>query len=117
MTDVSADDLFKDLIWQPIVKLILAELFKLLPFLAWGPLGPIVTLIVTYLAEKIFTAVKLFVDLQVISLKNKEHQAAYDRASVSLKIIAKDKGIDSPEFRKARDENKAALSDFVKFAT
>ena len=112
---VSQAGLFNDFLWTPIVKLILAQIFKLLPFLAWGPLGPIVTWMVTWLAGKLFDAFKEFIDVTIIPFKNAEHQKAYDLASVTLKIIAHDHGVDSEEFRKARDENKQKLSDFVRF--
>lgn len=58
---------------------------------------------------------KLAVDLEAITLVNAEHKRDYDKASVVLKIIAIDKGIDSDEFKKARDNAKIALSKYVRF--
>lgn len=109
-------DLFKDLVWDLLVKAALSKLFAAIPWLGWGPVGILVGWIVGMLADYLYDAVKMTIDLQVIAFKNEQHRREYDKAGVTLKLIARDKGIDSPEFKAARDENKKSLSRFVTFA-
>lgn len=108
-------DIFKDLVWGALVRAALGALFKAAPFLGWGPIGIIVTFLVTQFAEKLYEVVREYVQIEVIILRNEAHRKEYDAASTRLKIIAHSSGIDSPEFQKARDENKKALSKFVQF--
>jgi hypothetical protein len=110
-------DIFKELVWDVLVKAAIGQLFAALPFLAWGPIGIVVSWALTLFANKLYEGVKEFVNLQAIVLRNEAHQRAYDRASVSLKIIAQQKGIESPEFKNAREDHKKKLSEFVRFAT
>lgn len=109
-------DIFKDLVWDALVKAALGMLFRAVPWLAWGPLGVFVGWVVGLAAGYLYDAVKMAIDLQVIAFKNEAHRKAFDDAGVKLKIIAKDKGIDSPEFKEARELHKKRLAEFVHFA-
>lgn len=110
------DDVFKELIWSAIKKAALAALFKAVPWLAWGPLGVAVGFVVGLAADYLYDAIKMTIDLKMIVFKNDQLRRAYDDASAKLAIIAHGKGIDSPEFKSAREEHKKKLSEFVKFA-
>ena len=66
-------------------------------------------------ADKLFETMRLVLDLQAIAFVNEAHKKDFDRAAVTLKIIANSKGIDSPEFQTAREHAKAALSDFARY--
>jgi len=110
-------DTFKDLVWDAMVRVALQALFSAVPWLGWGPIGVVVGWIVGMVANYLYSSVKMAIDLNAIALKNEEHRRAYDDAGVKLKLIAKDKGIDSPEFRAARDDHKKRLAAFVKFAS
>lgn len=109
-------DIFKEFVWDAVVALAVKQLFTLVPFLAWGPIGVVVGWIAGLLADQLYKALKLFVDMNLIPLKNEKHRKAFDDAGVKLKIIAKGSGIDSAEFKGARDAHKKALAEFVKFA-
>ena len=113
---VDIGDIVHDLVWTAIIKLVTERLFSMIPFLAWGPLGILTSFVVGKLMEWAYEAMKLAVDLQVIRFNNEAHQRAFDTASVTLKIIARDKGINSLEFKEARDAHKKALAIFVKFS-
>lgn len=77
----------------------------------------VVSWVVMHFAEKLFEATNLVIQLETIVLRNESHRKAFDNAAVKLKILARDKGVDSEEFRKARDEHKRALSELVQFAS
>ncbi len=107
---------FQELLWSTLINAALKGLFALLPALGWGPVGYIVTWVVGYFSDILFKGLSEVLDLEKIAIKNNELRQAYDRASVTLAILARDKGIDSPEYREARNENKDALSKLVRWA-
>ena len=109
-------DIFKDLVWNALVKLAISKLFAAVPWLGWGPIGVIVGWIAGMLAEQLYDAMRMAVDLQLIAFKNDKLRKAFDGASVTLKIIAKDKGITSPEFQEARKAHREVLATFVRLA-
>jgi hypothetical protein len=111
-----AEKLFKELVWDNLIKIGLLALFADAPVFAIWPLRQIVTTLVSVLSEKLFSALKTVTDVTAIPLINSQHQRAFDAASVKLKIIAHDKGIDSDEFKKAREDAKVALAQFVRFS-
>jgi uncharacterized protein (DUF2342 family) len=108
-------DIFKDLVWTAMITAAKQALFAAVPWLGWGPIGVFVGFVIGLLAEHLYDAMKLAIDMRLIVFKNEQHRKAFDDASVKLKIIASGKGIDSPEYREAREEHKKRLSDFVKF--
>ena len=55
------------------------------------------------------------INLEVILLKNSAYHAAYIEAHFRLQKVAKEKGIESPEFKTEREKHKAALSRFVRY--
>lgn len=48
---------------------------------------------------------------------NVAHQFEYNEQSIRLKVAAHDYGVDSPQFREARDAAKLALSHFTRFGS
>lgn len=108
-------DTFKTLLWDVLVKELLQKLFVALPFLSYGPLGALITKVLTYATNGLYDSVKLTVDIEQIVLKNAAHQKEFDRASVELKLIAQQKGSDSEDFKKARLAHQAILAQFVRF--
>lgn len=110
-------DIFKKLVWDSLIKFALQQLFLAVPLLGWGPIGYVVTWIATYFTDKLFVALKLAVDLEMIVLRNEEHKREYTLAALDLKHIIKEKGLNSPEFKKAREKHQEALARFVRFDT
>ncbi len=115
----TAADLFKRLVWDRLVDLavkkIATKVLVRLPAWLAGPLGWIIGEVVTWIASEIFSVVKEFIAFEAIAFINKEHQVAFDRASVELKILAMQKGIDSIEYKEAREHAKKSLSTFVRY--
>lgn len=64
-------------------------------------------------ADWIFSQVVLLIDIAAIRLVSAAHQSAYEHASIQLAVVAQEKGIDSAEFKQARDKARAALSSFT----
>lgn len=108
-------DVFKDLVWGALVKLALQRLFVALPFLGWGPIGWIVGIVAGMVAEALYEVMREAVDLQVIAFRNSAARKEFDSAGVKLKIIARDHGIESPEFQEARDTYRDTLRKLVVF--
>lgn len=106
-------DLFKDLVYDNLVKAAIERLFLAAPFLAWGPFGVIVTHYLTKFANLLYEVTKTFVIVESIPIKNEALRKEYDRASVKLKIIAGEKGINSTEFKEARNADKENLLKLV----
>ncbi len=111
------EGLFKSLIWDTLVKVGTVELFVAVPFLAIWPLNMIVSSFINMLGNAFFKQFKMVIDLQAIAFVNEQHRKEFDKATVVLKVIAHDKGADSDEFRKAKDEAAQSLSKFVHFGS
>lgn len=108
-------DVFKELVWDGFVRASIASLFAAVPFLTWGPLGFLITTVVMLFTDRLYAAVKMTVDLEVIVFKNKQFESAFDNAAIKLKVVAVDYGGDSSQYKAARIEHQKALSQFVRF--
>lgn len=107
-------DAFKELAWDLVVRKALAKVLSL-PFLGWWPINEAVTWIVLRYSEELYALVKTFINTSLIIFRNRQFQESYAQASLHLKKTAMVYGIDSVEFRKARDDDKEALSRLVMF--
>ena len=114
---MDTEQLFRSLVWDNLIKAAIKRVFMAVPFLAMGPLGKITVYILTKFADKLYVVLKEEVDVQRIIFRNRKLGREFGRASVKLKIIAKSKGIDSNEFKNAREIHKKRLSDFVRFVS
>lgn len=108
-------DIFKELLWDSIIRKGLAALFAKIPLLGWGPIGYVLTFFIMKWSDQIYELVVEFIDVSRIVFKNETLQKEYDKASVRLKLVAKGFGWTSPEFEEARDANREHLSNFVRF--
>jgi hypothetical protein len=108
-------DTFKVFVWDALVQIAIQRLFKAIPWLGFGPVGVVVSWVAGMLAEQLYDAAKLVIDLKTVAFVNEVHRKAYENASIKLAVLAHDKGIDSDEFKVARDEHKKALHQFVLF--
>lgn len=108
-----AQQIFKDLVWDVSVKAGEIYLEGVVPALNLPVLKQAEEGVVQVISDALFNQLILFIDITAIKLVNSAHQSAYDRASIELAVIAQDKGIESDEFKKARDVAKAALSQFT----
>lgn len=97
---------FKFLVWDSLVTAAMTQLG-----INFWPIN----VILRYFTDQLFAATKLVVDLQAIAFINDQHKAEFDRAALKLKIFANNYGIESEEFKRARDEAKKSLSKFIRF--
>ena len=74
----------------------------------------LITWAVGEFADEIYAGLKEWFNLQDLAIKKHEVRVAFDRASVECKIVARNYGITSVQFRKVRDEHKVSLSRFVR---
>lgn len=93
----------------------LTALFINAPFLNLPVLRQLITWSLQSFANWLYTHFKLFVDVTALRLENDAHQAAYDSASLRLKIVALDEGLGSPGYAQAVQAAQAALSQFTQF--
>lgn len=106
-------DLFKGLVFDQLVKLAIQRILGMAAWLSWGPIAFIITRVVVFVADKLYEGVKDYVNIEYIMLRNETYHKQFIQAQYVLKGVASEKGVDSEEFRKARDEHKKALSKFV----
>lgn len=107
-------NIFKSLVWDNLIEAGLNLFFIQYPFLKTWPFGPLISYVTKMFGDQLFTALKLAIDIEAILLINAAHREAYERASLELKIIAYDEGIESQKFLEARDGAKKALSHFTR---
>lgn len=114
--DVDYENLFKEIVWDSIVKLAIKKIFLALPkWLGSAFFSPIITYIVVEITDKIYEALKELVNLEVILFKNESAQKAFAKAHLSLKKIALEKGIESEEFKKEKEHAKETFAKLVRF--
>lgn len=114
-TVTKAQDLFKDLVWDVLVDAELTALFVYVPALKIWPIGPIIKMVAHSFSDKIYSGVRLALDMQTVIFLNNKHYKEFSKATVTLKIIARDKGVDSDEYKNAKRNAKDALASFVHF--
>lgn len=110
------EQVFKDLVWNPGVKALEIQLDTAIPILNIPVVHQLEEGLIEMVGNLIFSTLVMVVDVEAIRLVNDEHQAAYTDAALKLRVIGHDKGIDSDEFKKARDDAKADLSRFTEFS-
>ncbi len=114
LPEIDLSSFIKDVVWQAVIKFATQKLLGWLPaWLIGGPVGWIVGAVVAMVGSAVYDAMAEAFNLQMIVFKNEGLQREFDSSSLKLKLIARDKGIDSFEFRKARLENVEKLSRLV----
>lgn len=104
---------FKSVVVDNLVKAELAALYADQPWTAVWPIRPILEAIANFVVARLYKALALVVDIADIKIVDSITEREYKQVSVRLAVIAHNKGVDSDEFRKAREDAKAALSAFL----
>lgn len=110
-----AEQVFKDLVWTPGLLAGELTLEGAVPFFNIPVLKDLERGIIEELSDWLYSQLCLLVDVNAIRLVNAAHQTAYLSASLRLKVLAMDHGLDSKEFKYARDAARLALSEFTRF--
>ena len=107
--------IFRKIVWDVLSKKAIAKVMALLVINPSGVLGTIVLNILDKISEKAFEWVALEIKLESIKVVNEVHQSQFERAQLKLKLIARNSGIESDEFKKARVEEHEKLVKVVVF--
>jgi hypothetical protein len=110
-----AEQLFYNLIWEPALLAGETALFAAVPILGAPVLGTIDREVISLLSGWLWNQFRLTVDVTAIKLLNSEHQAAYDKASINLKVISIDSGENSSEYKQALVLAQLSLAKFTRF--
>lgn len=114
MIDLGA--LFKTIVWDSMVRSAVTKLLAALILTPTGIVGEFVTWVALKATDWVFNNLVIpFVKVETIKLKNEIHQKQFDDASASLAIVAKDKGINSPEFAAQHSKEQNAFYNLVHF--
>ncbi len=113
----TAEQIFKDLVWDPGIAAGELALETAVPLLDVPILKQLDEEAIKLLTDWLFNRWVLVVDIASIHLVDAVKQSAYDSASLNLKVIAHDKGISSDEYSKARDAVLADQSRFTRFGS
>lgn len=107
--------MFKDLVWDNAVEALRVIIFTRAPYLNFWPVKQIISAILTSFSDKLYSSIVLVADISLIKFKNEQHKRQFEAESIRLAVIAQNKGIDSQEFKDARQAAKIALSRFTRF--
>lgn len=113
---MNLDELFKQLVWDTMIRAALSQVFAAVPLLAWGPIGPVVTWVAVHFTDKLYVLLSEVIEMEYVAFKNTQHRKAFDVAAFNLQLVADIHGPESEEFKHEREEAKSRLSQFVRFA-
>lgn len=110
----AAEQIFKSLIWDPMIQAGEVWIEGAVPFLALPLIKQIDEATIQAITDAIFSQVVMTVDVTAIKLVNNAHQAAYDSFSEDLALVADEQGVDSDAFKQAQTKALAGLSQFTR---
>lgn len=102
----TAEQVTKSLAWDLGVNAMLTAL---------GLNVPVIRNIIVFFTDRLWIQMRLGIDLAAISFVNAEHEKAFNGAYAALYVIAKNYGIQSPQFIEARKNAQKSLSAFSKY--
>lgn len=109
-----AEELFKGSVWDTLVDFGLSALFAEIPFLGLPVIRDLIKWVIHKFTNTLYTALTEILDLKYVVLKNLGLQKKFTEIALRLKGIAIEHGIDSEEFKNAREEHKKALAAKVR---
>lgn len=107
-------DTFKTLVFDPLVNVAIGKVIGLAGWLSWGPISFVVTKAITFIANKLYDELGEVINFQYVMLLNEKHHKAFVEANTELRGLAKTRGINSKEFKEAREKRKVALAKFAR---
>lgn len=111
----SAELAFRDLIWKPAIKAGEKYLETQVPFFQLPIIEQLEEAAVEEILDWAFDQIRMVIDVGAIRIVNAAHEAAFQHESVALKIIAQEKGPNSPEYQEERKRAEAALDKFLSY--
>jgi hypothetical protein len=108
-----AEQVFKDLVWDPMLKVGETWIEGMVPVLAWPVFKQIDEEAIQLITDYLFSQIVLVIDVETITLINDLHQSAFDKSSLKLKVVLHEKGVESDAYKQALAEELAAMSNFT----
>ena len=109
------ENIFQSVAWETIMKAGLTSFFASNPGFAIWPLGPMISYVAGLVSFECFSKFKLVVDIGALKYLGASAQTAFNDTMVKLKIIADEKGLSSPDYKKAKEDAKIQFSKYVSF--
>ena len=113
--EIDISSIFKSMVWDVLLKRGIDILITSLSISPQGFLAMLITKVIIIVANKLYPIIVQMVRIESVILTDEVHQKSFERAQLKLKIIAKEKGIDSQEFKDAREKEKESLYKLIKF--
>lgn len=110
-----AENEFKQIVWDPLVKAGETALEGAVPVLAAPILKQLDEAALNALSDYFFEQLRLLLDLSAAQIVGAARAQVFTDASIQLKIIAHDKGVDSDEYKAALAKARANFSAFIRF--
>ncbi len=108
----SAEQIFYDLIWTPMLTLGENWLELEVPFLDLPIIKQLDEGTIKIVTDAFYHQLVLIIDVTAIKLVNTIHQAAYDSAFENLAVVIDENGVGSDAYKTAQTNALAALSRF-----
>ena len=108
-----AEQVFKDLIWTPMITAGENWLEAEVPFLDLPIIKQLDETTLQTITDAIYAQICLLIDVGSIQLVNAENQAAYDAASENLVVVGAEQGVNSDAYKAALAKSLAELSAFT----
>lgn len=106
-------DLFRTLVFDNAVEAAMVDYLG--PVLAIPVLGYVVKTMILKFADALYNRLEGIVVLGSVLFVDAVHRKAFETASIGLKQIALEKGLNSPEYKEAHEREKQALKKFGQF--
>lgn len=108
-------DILKSLVWDNIIKIALTDLLVAWGLASGGLEATMVSYVFTLVANGIWKAVLMLLNIGTIKLLSDVHQKAFDDASEKLAIVEKEFGPQSQQYKDAHEKEKSAFYDRIAF--
>jgi len=109
------EQVFYDIVWRPLIVTGETYLEGVAPFLALPVVKQLDESVINGLTDALYHQLVLLVDISAVQLIDPIRQAAYEKASEQLVIVATEKGVNSSDYQQAKAQALADFSQFVHF--
>jgi hypothetical protein len=106
----TAEKIFKDLVWDPMLKAGEKWLEGAVPFFSLPVVSSLEESVAQELSDAFYTQMCLLIDISVIKLVDEQHDKAFRDAATKLHLVADQYGPNSEEFQKENENAKSALA-------
>ena len=108
-------DVFKLVVWDNLRAFAIRSLFAGVPWLKVWPLGPIIKWLAGSISDTVFETIKLNIDLAALKFMDSNTERHFNDSIVKLKLIERDYGVESKEYKEARDDARKIFAAFIRF--